>query len=117
MFIFHLVTTCRDVTEFFFWCGGDGGGGGGGLLLNTVLFLLSDARTLVYLLQDFLLWGGGGGGGEGENISVRQQTAFQDKTLGFILYVLVCYVAVFVFWYFDIVPVHSKNNTKADIKK
>ena len=79
------------------------GEGGGRLLLHTVLFMLSDVCTLVYLLRDFSL---------GET----RQDVFQDKTLGFVLYVLVFYVVVCVFSYFDVVPVHTKNNTKADIK-
>ena len=67
------------------------------------------ALCRVCLIQDLLRRGGGGGGG----------ILASDSILGQDIWIcIVCFglLVVFVLWYFDIVPTHTKNYTKADIK-
>ena len=66
--------------------------------------------ALLFTCYVIFRWRGGGD----IKILVSDSTSGQD--IGIVLYVLVYYVVVCVFSYFDVVPVHTKNNTKADIK-
>ena len=58
--------------------------------------------------------GGGGGGGGNIKILVSDSISGQDIGICIVCFGLLC--SCVCVSYFDVVPVHTKNNTKADIK-